>query len=134
MKLRNVIVALSAVLIGTATPGFAQAARSGGGHGGGGSHMSGGRGGGGHWNGGRGYRGGYGGFGVGLGVGLLGAAIAAPYVADPNYYYGQPYYAPPYPANSPYGYGYGGYDPYYSDPYASNGYGYTAGDPNDPRY
>ena len=29
MKLRNVVVALSAVLIGTAAPGFAQAARAG---------------------------------------------------------------------------------------------------------
>jgi hypothetical protein len=57
---------------------------------------------------------------------LGGAALAAPYAADPYYYYDQPYYGPAYP--SP---GYGVYDPNYLYP---DPYDYRAGDPSDPRY
>ena len=116
MKLRTATALVSAALMGLSAPGFAQAARGhdGGSHTGSGSHFSGGSrsggaqagGGGGHWSGsghsyGGGYRGGYrggyghrGGYGYGaaIGLGLLGAAIAAPY-------YSYPYaYAPAYPA------------------------------------
>ena len=136
MKVQNIVVVLSTALIGVAAPGFAQADRSGhggGGRGGGGGHYGGGHGGGGHYSGGGhgyggghyggyggghgyggggryyggGYRGGYGGYGYGVGLGLLGAAIAAPY------YYSQPYGYAPAPV---YGYADPGYPQQYAQP------------------
>ena len=146
MKLRSLVVVLSAAFVGTAAPGFAEAARDGGHRGG--SHFSGG---GGHYSGGRTfnhnrgqyrgghYRGGYSGFGLGLGLGLIGGALAAPYVASPYYGYpayapapAYPGYAPAYPAYAP-GYPPEAYAPYgYAPPY---GYGYGYGsDPADAGY
>lgn len=155
MNLRPLAVVFSAALVATAAPGFAQArdqARDGGHRGG--PHYSGGHGGGGHYNGGhghnRGHSRGYGGFGVALGLGLLGAAIAAPYVAPrhygPAYAPAYPAYAPAYPAYAPtypaypayapapYGYGaYGGYQNYPAPGYGYD-YGYGYGHPAGPGY
>ena len=109
MKLRNVIVVMSAALIGVTSAGFAQAApRDGQRHYSGDRH-------GGHYGYQRSYRNG---LGIALGIGLIGAAIASQSYPQP--YYG---YAPAYPA-TPYGYGpgyYGNYGYQYSQPY----YGYA---------
>jgi hypothetical protein len=115
MKHKTSVVALTIGLIGATAPGFAEAQRIG--HGGA-RHFSGGHGHGGHSH----YRShrphyrGYSTFGYGVGLGLLGAAIAAPYIAAP--YYGYPAYAPAYPAYPAYP------APSYYDPYATP-YGYA---------
>ena len=98
MKLRSVVVVMSAALIGAGAPGFAQAARSDG-HGGASrydvdQHRD------------RGHRGGSGSnLGLALGIGLLGALVASQMNDQP--YYQQPdEYAPSYP---PADYGPGAY-------------------------
>ena len=110
--------AIVAAVSFSAAPGtaYAQRAHDGGHRGGGGWHSGGGGGwhGGGHWGGHRG--GGWGGAGIGLGIlggALAGAAIAS--AANP-YYYGYPYsYGYPYAYDYGYPYdpySYGAYSPY----------------------
>lgn len=137
MKLRSMVVVISAALIGATTPGLAQAARGDGyrdgGHRGNHSGYSG------HNRGGdRGYHRGHdrghdrggSGLGMALGLGILGLAIASQYNANavpqpynppvyqqpaygysygPGYSYGSSYYQPGY---APYGYSQPGYPAY----------------------
>lgn len=118
MKLRSVVVVLTAAVIGAGAPGFAQAAR-GDGHTRAESQYNGGHGGnrGGNWDRGDHRGGGSNGLAIALGIGILGAVLASQMNDRPQpQQYG---YAPAYQPANQYGYA-----PAYGYPAGRSPYGY----------